>query len=205
MDCTQAEELFSDFREDSLNALSKGDLERHLRGCPKCSRLLAALDQVLEVLAAEEELEPGSDLARRAADAALASRAGRGVWSLLARRWPLPVPLYAAAAGLALLTTSGVFFIRYAEGAPSRISGKAASTGAYLAERKDRLVESLRTLRVVIATAFEGRVDRMNDRVDDYRKLLERRQASDPPKKTVGSPQSLSSGNSNSRPAASVT
>jgi hypothetical protein len=30
-------------------------------------------------------------------------------------------------------------------------------------------------LRVVVATAFEGRVDRVNDRVDDYRKLLEQR------------------------------
>ncbi len=42
-------------------------------------------------------------------------------------------------------------------------------------ERKDRLVEDLRLLRVVISTAFEGRVDRVNDRVEDYRRLLERR------------------------------
>ena len=46
----------------------------------------------------------------------------------------------------------------------------------YVAEKKDRLVEDFRMLRVVVGTAFEGRVDRVNDRVEDYRRLLERRQ-----------------------------
>lgn len=207
MDCAQAEELFSDYREDSLNELLRGDLEQHLAACPDCRLLLAALDQVLELLRAEEDLEPVAELARRAADAALASRPSRGWRALLPRPWPLPVPLYALAAGLALLTTGGVFFARYAAatGAPSRLTAKAVSTEAYLAERKDRLLENLRTLRIVIATAFEGRVDRMNDRVDDYRKLLARRPVSDPHKKPAETPQSLSSENSNSGPTASVT
>lgn len=207
MDCAQAQELFSDYREDSLNELLRGDLEQHLAACPDCRQLLAALDQVLELLRAQQELEPVADLARRAAEAALKSKPARGLRALLARPWPLPVPLYALAAGLALLTTGGVFAARYAvaAGPPSRIAAKAASTGAYLAERKDRLLENLRTLRIVVATAFEGRVDRMNDRVDDYRKLLERRRVSDPQKKPVETPQSLSSENSNSRPTASVT
>ncbi|MET0554744.1 MAG: hypothetical protein ABW221_17010, partial [Vicinamibacteria bacterium] len=39
----------------------------------------------------------------------------------------------------------------------------------------ERIVEDLRMLRVMIATAFEGRVERVNDRVDDYRRLLEKR------------------------------
>ena len=43
------------------------------------------------------------------------------------------------------------------------------NAGVYLLERKDRLVEDVRMLRVVIGAAFEGRVDRVNDRVDDYR------------------------------------
>ena len=46
----------------------------------------------------------------------------------------------------------------------------------YVAEKKDRLFEDFRMLRVVVGTAFEGRVDRVNDRVEDYRRLLERRQ-----------------------------
>ncbi|HLA79069.1 MAG TPA: zf-HC2 domain-containing protein, partial [Vicinamibacteria bacterium] len=83
LDCAQAQELFSDYREGSLNALLRDDLEQHLSRCSDCRQLLAALDQVLEVLAAEEELEPGGDLARRAAEAALASKAGRGFRGLL--------------------------------------------------------------------------------------------------------------------------
>ncbi|HEV7502664.1 MAG TPA: hypothetical protein VGQ33_21755, partial [Vicinamibacteria bacterium] len=57
----------------------------------------------------------------------------------------------------------------------------------YVVEKKERLVEDFRLLRVVISTAFEGRLDRVNDRVDDYRRLLERRQneqAKDVSKKT---------------------
>ena len=42
-------------------------------------------------------------------------------------------------------------------------------------ERKDRLVEDVRILGVVLGTAFEGRLDRVNERVEDYRRLLDRR------------------------------
>jgi hypothetical protein len=51
-----------------------------------------------------------------------------------------------------------------------------SSVGIYVAEKKDRLFEDFRMLRVVVETAFEGRLDRVNDRVEDYRRLLERRQ-----------------------------
>ena len=61
--------------------------------------------------------------------------------------------------------------------AAARLFDRTANAGAYLLERKDRLVEDVRILRVVISTAFEDRLDRMNDRVDDYRRLLEKRRA----------------------------
>ena len=32
-------------------------------------------------------------------------------------------------------------------------------------------------MRIVVGTAFEARVDRVNDRVDDYRRLLEKRRS----------------------------
>ena len=35
-------------------------------------------------------------------------------------------------------------------------------------------------LRVVLETAFEGRVERVNERVEDYKKLLERRKGNAP-------------------------
>jgi hypothetical protein len=60
-----------------------------------------------------------------------------------------------------------------------RLGERSVNVGAYLLERKDRLVEDVRLLRVVIGTAFEGRMERVNDRVDDYRKLLEKRRAAE--------------------------
>ena len=54
------------------------------------------------------------------------------------------------------------------------------NAAVFVQERTVRLVEDLRMLRVVIATAFEGRVDRVNDRVDDYKRLLEKRRQHPP-------------------------
>jgi hypothetical protein len=61
----------------------------------------------------------------------------------------------------------------------ARIVDRTVNASAYILERKERLVEDVRLLRVVIGTAFEGRLDRMNDRVDDYRRLLEKRRANE--------------------------
>jgi hypothetical protein len=59
--------------------------------------------------------------------------------------------------------------------AAERFVERSVDVGVYLAERKDRLVEDVRLLRVVIGTAFEGRIERVNDRVDDYKRLIEKR------------------------------
>ena len=53
--------------------------------------------------------------------------------------------------------------------------GQTVTAGSSLLERKDRLVEDVRMLGVVLSTAFEGRLERVNERVEDYRRLLERR------------------------------
>ncbi len=202
LDCARAEELFSDHLEGALDKAVGDALEVHLSGCARCRELLDALGSVLDVLHAEESIEPAADLARRVADAALRARRAPAWRRLVPPGWSPQVRIYALAAGLALVSTGAVFLARAvsSEGAPARLVAKAASTGAYIAERKDRLVEDLRALRVVVATAFEGRVDRMNGRVDDYRRLLERRR--EPQKKPE--PQSLSSRNSNPEAAASV-
>jgi hypothetical protein len=90
----------------------------------------------------------------------------------------LPTWAQSLAAGLSLITV-GTLLLTSRSQAPARaaaqIVGATVNTGAYLAERKDRLVEDVRVLRVVLETAFEGRVERVGERVEDYRKLLERR------------------------------
>jgi hypothetical protein len=55
--------------------------------------------------------------------------------------------------------------------------GQTLDAGSSLIERKDRLVEDVRILGVVLETAFEGRLERVNERVEDYRRLLDRRRA----------------------------
>jgi predicted aconitase len=95
----------------------------------------------------------------------------------------LPAWAHSLAAGLALVTVGTLLMTTRAEGpkrAASQIVGATVSTGVYLAERKDRLVEDVRVLRVVLETAFEGRIERVGERVEDYRKLLERRRPAEP-------------------------
>jgi hypothetical protein len=61
------------------------------------------------------------------------------------------------------------------------LTDQAENSVFFLAERKDRLVEDVRILRVVIGAAFEGRLDRVNDRFEDYRRMIERRRAAGSP------------------------
>ena len=189
MDCRRAEELLSDHLEGTLDPLLAAELETHLAGCSDCRALRSALAEVREVLRSFPAMEPAADLAERAAAQAL--RAPR----LRPARFRMPVPasvpawLQAAAAVLALLTTGGVLYATQSP-APSRVAARlvdrTVNAGAYILERKDRLVEDVRILRVVIGTAFEGRLDRMNDRVDDYRRLLEKRRAVEEQAKKTG-------------------
>jgi hypothetical protein len=67
-----------------------------------------------------------------------------------------------------------------------RLVERASNAGVYVMERKDRLLEDVRILRVVVSAAFEGRLDRVNDRVEDYRRLLERRRSTPEQKKSEG-------------------
>jgi hypothetical protein len=179
MQCRRAEELLSDSIEGTLDEVLRADLEAHLAGCAACSELRDAMREVMEALRRSSELEVPASLAERAASAALA--AGARVLRPPAVRAPVAVPpwLQAVAAGLAVVTTTVVLLAAVALEDPkrtaSRLVERTVNAGAYLTERKEQLVEDFRILSVVIGTAFEGRLDRMNDRVDDYRRLLERR------------------------------
>jgi len=178
MDCRRAEELLSDHMEGTLDVLLAADLETHLAQCADCRALRAAMAAVVGVLRSFPALEPATDLAERAADLALRTRRTRPI----AFRVSLGVPawLQATAAALALLMTGGVLYTMQSPApsrAAARLRDRTLNAGVYIMERKDRLVEDVRILRVVIGTAFEGRLDRMNDRVDDYRRLLEKRRA----------------------------
>ena len=92
----------------------------------------------------------------------------------------LPSWLQAAAAGFALIALGTALLVVGPERgarAAQRLVGQTVTAGSNLLERKDRLLEDVRVLGVVLSTAFEGRIDRVNERVDDYKRLLERRKA----------------------------
>jgi hypothetical protein len=183
--CARAEELLSDYREGELHEVLRGELDAHLRACADCPRLLAALDEVLGLLHAARdrstvpEMEPAADLAARAASAALAR--GR-----LVRRGPawlaFPARMQTLAAGVALFATATVMAGRTAleHRWPQRLVSEAATAGVHVLERKDRALEGLRMVRVIVGATFSGRVDRVSERVDDYRRLLERRRSAAP-------------------------
>jgi hypothetical protein len=179
LDCGRAEELFSDYRDGLLTAPLRGDLERHLASCPRCPDVLAAIDDVLDVLRAPLDVDPSASLAARVAAASW--KAARTATVVPIRRVQrLPAQVQALAAGLAVCVTSAVLLLQQtAPPDPGRVAGRVkertVNAAIYVQERGVRLLEDLRMLRVVIATAFEGRIERVNDRVDDYKRLLEKR------------------------------
>jgi len=169
MDCARAEELLSDYADGTLDALLASDLEAHLSACPRCPPLVSALREVVAALRQPPELAPPAGLADRVASAVARARA-TPVRFQRARRFQ------AMAAAVAIAGTTAIYATRGpAIRQGSRFVKQASNAGAYLLERKERLMEDVHILRVVVSAAFEGRMDRVNDRVEDYRRLLERR------------------------------
>jgi hypothetical protein len=174
MDCRRAEELLSDHLEGSLHEILRAELESHLARCADCRALRAALGEVVEALRAFPHLDAPRGLAARAAAAALARPRPVVVRPAIV----LPSWVQAAAAGLALIALGTILMVVGPEKptrAAQRLVGQTVTAGSSLMERKDRLVEDVRILGVVLETAFEGRIDRVNERVEDYRRLLDRR------------------------------
>lgn len=179
MDCGRAQELFSDELDGTLHDLLRSELRAHVASCGTCGPLADSFALVVTTLRqASIPVEAPAGLAERAAARALA--AGRPK----PRGAPLAMPrwLQVAAAALALATTAGVVRL-VSGGSPGRMvvrtRDRVVAAGVQFLERKERLTEDLRIMRLVVATAFEERVDRVGDRVDDYRRLLEKRRAED--------------------------
>jgi predicted anti-sigma-YlaC factor YlaD len=177
MDCRRAEELFSDHLEGALHPLIGAELERHLAGCESCRPLRAAFGEAVEALRTAPELDAPHGLAERIALAAL--RAPRVVE--IRPALTLPHWLQAAAAGFALIalgTTLALVGPERGTRAAQRLVSETVIVSSSLMERKDRIVEDVRLLGVVLSTAFEGRIEKVGERVQDYKRLLERRKAS---------------------------
>jgi hypothetical protein len=185
--CARTEELLSDHLDGTLDALLARDVGDHLATCHACAELRDTLAEVVDALRSFPVVEPGAGLAARVARAAILHAQQRRASTSFAPR--MPPWLQAMAAGLSILTTVGILV---AQGGTVRAAGRlverTASAGTYVLEKKDRLLEDLRILRVVVGAAVEGRLDRVSDRVEDYRRLLERRREAEQPHATPSSP-----------------
>jgi len=177
--CARAEELLSDHLEGVLDPLLARELEDHLLSCAACRELREALAEVVDALRSQPAVEPAAGLAARVARAAILHAQQQRLARLTPR---MPAWLQAVAAGLSILTTVGILV---AQGGTARAAGRlverTTSAGTYVLEKKDRLLEDFRILRVVVGAAIEGRIDRVSDRVEDYRRLLERRRETEQP------------------------
>ena len=179
MDCARARELFSDHLEGNLDPSLRGELHDHLVTCRACAALRAAFGEVVDALRTAPELPVPLGLVERVIEATRRLAKPRAAF----RPPAMPVWMQAAAALVAIALTAGVLAALSPE-TQARLTHMKERTerfGVYVAERKDRAVEELRLLRIVVGTALEGRVDRVNDQVEDYRRLLERRRAAEPP------------------------
>jgi hypothetical protein len=188
MDCRRAEELLSDHLEGTLAAPLLLELETHLRECAACAALRRALPDVVLALHELGRTEPGlpAGLVERVAAGSFGARlpASRARARHLSSAWQ--------AAAVFLATVS--LWMMFGSVSPAstrrlttRLVERSANASAYVQERTDRLVEELRFLDVVLGTAFEERVERMSERVEDYRKLLQKKREPGTPADRQGS------------------
>ena len=179
--CARIEELLSDHLEGTLDPLLARDVDDHLAACAACAELRDTLSEVVDALRSFPSVEPAAGLAARVARAAVLHAQQRRAAAPFAPRMPSWLP--AMAAGLSILTTVAILLAQSGTArAGGRLVERTASAGTYVLEKKDRLLEDLRILRVVVGAAVEGRLDRVSDRVEDYRRLLERRRESEQPR-----------------------
>jgi anti-sigma factor RsiW len=180
-DCEACEERLPDLVDGSLGPVMAGEVRRHLESCAACSSLHAALVAVTAEL--RRHRPASTDDARLAAAVAARSfrrkRRAADLWPLAPERGGPPWRIQIASGVLSLAVTGAVFvFSSVAHGAgsaPLRALRSVNESATDFRSRTDSWMEDIRLVRVLVATAFEGRLDRVQEQVEDYRRLLERR------------------------------
>jgi hypothetical protein len=179
-------ELLSEYREGALAPELHRAVAARVASDARCRETLAALEELAELLPSLAAAgEPGRDLAQRAARAALAAgrpRPARVVDFRAPRRYPpgMPAQLQAAAA-VAMLVTGLAAHVTGPEAAPQQAASRLVErTSLELRQQSGRLVENIRHLGELVEAAALTRIDRVGDRVDDYRRLLRERQQQAP-------------------------
>jgi uncharacterized membrane protein len=178
MNCPRSQELLSDHLEGTLHSILRSELDTHLAGCGECRSLREAVAEVVEALHAFPELEPPVGLVERVTAATRMVRRPAPPAVVVRPALVIPSWMQAAAAGFAMIALGILLMVVGPETstrAATSLVDRTVSAGSEIIQHKDRMVEDVRILGVVLTTAFEGRLERVNDRVEDYRQLLERR------------------------------
>ncbi len=178
MDCVKAEDLLAEAIDGTLSAEVREELAAHIAGCSRCRALGEALREVREILGNQPVVDAPEGLVGRVAARAVERRA-LARRARAARRWSGALRLAAAltlcTAGVVLLFT-GQPTERLRQG--GRLVTRTVNAAIQLGEQTDRLLEDVKILRVLAATALQGRWEQVGERVDDYKRLLEKRRAS---------------------------
>ena len=183
MSCERTRELFSDYRAGELPEPLRRDVSDHIASCDACAELREAFGEVVDLLRELPVVEPSLQLADR-----VAAASWRPLRPARSRRLPgrqlRALAALQAAAAIVMLITGSFALAAGPDSEPvqraSRFLERTTNRFAALIEEKDQLVEDLQLIQVVIETALESRIDRVGDRVDDYRRLLEERRVDQP-------------------------
>jgi hypothetical protein len=168
--CLRAQERFADLIDGSLAAPLERQLQEHLRECSECNALLVSYREVVAALRSFSAPEMSGELTRKIV---ASTRNGRrrsrhAVWpTAFPVGWTARAGALAAAAVLVLLVWRPPAFVSGVSDRVSVRAHQAYSFGVRSYHQTARWLEELNVLRMTVGVAFEDRLDRLNERLQD--------------------------------------
>jgi len=168
VNCSRAEELFSDDVEGSLSPPLAGELRAHLAGCDECRTLHAAFHEVVSGLDADAVPPLPETLSSRLVAARRAAASTRGGAPSAEPPLEAAVSWVAVAALLALMLLGGPpELVSTLTRKVSQTAHQAYSFGVRTYHQTERWIEDLNVLRLTVEVALEDRLEQINERLHD--------------------------------------
>ena len=175
MKCQRSEELWSEHLEGRLPPPLLRDLEEHLAGCPDCGTLLDTFREIILVLESLPRPQPASDLLERIltdSQPTLARLRERANW-WAAASWGNWAAWGTAAALVAVLLLGPEETISRMR----QLGHQAYAFGLGLYHDTEALIDGLNVIRITVGVAFEDRLDRLNQRLQDLEEARRKSEA----------------------------
>jgi hypothetical protein len=188
MKCRRSEELFSDYRDGTLPAPLRLDLEQHLNSCEECASLMQSFRDVMDTLGSLPRPQPSPDLVGKILAVTRTKFGSRRdenrTFSGLALPTRINWAVWAAAAAFVLL-----LFLRppaVLSGLGEQLNRTGHQTYSFVLRvyrSSERIIDDLNVLRMTVGVAFEDRLDRLNERLKDLEEAR-RKRGGDQPEET---------------------